>query len=89
MAKTKVQGYIENAVKEASKTLSGTSISNCKIEMNMEADGATQLLAEALLMQAQANKHNSDAISKLADALKPIDACAIRITGNNLEDPFK
>ena len=71
--------YIKKAVSEAKKELSGTSLSNINIEMNLQADGATIYLAQALLSQAEANKANSEAINKLAQSLKPIDICAIKI----------
>lgn len=77
--------YIKKAVDEAKKELSGSHISNCNIQMNFEADGATLMLAEALKEQAKANAENSEAIHKLAMSLKPTDACAIRITNDRIE----
>ena len=79
MKKTQTQKYIEAAVNEAKKELSGNSISNCHIQMHMQADGATQELAKALTAQAEANEANSLAIMKLSESLKPIDVCAIKM----------
>jgi hypothetical protein len=62
------------------------TISNCNITMNMEADGATQQLAEALYEQSKANRANSEAMGRLASALKPIDVCAIKIESEPKED---
>jgi len=56
------------------------TLENVNIQMHMEADGATQILAQALLAQAEANEANSDAIMQLAKALKPIDVCAIKMS---------
>mgnify|MGYP003109706853 CR=1 FL=1 len=77
---TRTQQYIKDAVQEAKKELGGNTIANCNIQMHMEADGATRVLAEALRAQAEANEANSAAMLKLAEALKPVDACAIRVT---------
>ena len=76
---TVTEKYIKKAVHAAKEELSGTIIQNNRIEMNLNADGATQKLAEALLAQAEANKVNSMAMLKLAKSLKPIDVCAIKI----------
>lgn len=75
--------YIKKAVEEAKKTLAGNSISHCNFAMHMEADGATQTLADALETQANANKANSEAMLQLAKALKPIGASAVRIDSQN------
>lgn len=82
---TKVQEYIKEAIQEAKKELSGNTIKNCSFSMDMQADGATQLLAEALNNQAIANKASSDAMLKLAESLKPIDACCVKITSDGIE----
>ena len=82
MKKTQTQKYIEAAVSEAKKELGGNSISNCNIQMHMQADGATRQLAKALTAQAEANEANSLAIMKLAESLKPIDVCAIKMETN-------
>lgn len=79
---TMTEKYIKQAVNEAKKEFGGNVISNCHIEMNMQADGATQILAEALKSQAKANKLNSEAMVKLAATLKPIDVCAIKMTND-------
>ena len=76
---------ISKAVSEAAKELGGTAISNCNIQMDMQADGATQRLAQALEEQAIANALNSQAMLKLAEALKPIDVCAIKVTSDGVE----
>ncbi len=78
---TATEKYINKAIKKAKEELGGTNttMSNVNIDMHMEADGATLQLATALAEQAKANKSNSDAMLKLAEALKPIDVCAIRI----------
>ena len=55
------------------------NISNCNIVMNLEAEGATKSLAEALLAQAKANESNSKAMLALAQTLKPMDICAIKV----------
>ena len=80
---TTTEKYIKKAIDEAKKEFSSNSISNCNIEMNLQADGATQDLAKALIAQAEANEANSLAILRLAESLKPIDVCAIRMTNNN------
>jgi len=80
---TPTEKLIDEAVAKAKNELSGASISNCNFQMHMEADGATQLLAQALLAQAKANEATSDAMLQLAKTLKPIDACAIRFDENN------
>ena len=76
---TRTEQYIKDAVNEAKKELSGNSITDCNIEMNMQADGATQILAQALLAQAEANEANSLAMMELAKTLKPIEVCAIKM----------
>ena len=83
---TTTEKYIQKAVEKAKKELSGTSISNCNIQMHVEADGATQHLARALLAQAEANEANSLAMLKLAESLKPIEVSAIRITNDKIND---
>jgi len=85
MKETSTEKYIKKAVNEAKKELSGNIIQNCNIEMNMEADGATQILAQALLAQAEANEANSNAMLKLAESLKPIEVSAIKITNNQMD----
>lgn len=80
---TKTEQYIKDAVNEAKKEFSGNAITGCHIEMNMQADGATQILAQALLAQAEANEANSLAMMELAKTLKPIDVCAIKMVGNS------
>lgn len=75
---TKTEQYIKDAVREAKEELSGNTITGCHIEMNMEADGATQVLAQALLAQAEANEATSLAMMELAKTLKPIEVCAIK-----------
>ena len=69
----------------AKKKNVGSNIENCSFVMNLEADGATRILAEALQEQARANKAASEAMMQLAKSLKPIDACAIRITNGGIE----
>ena len=81
---TTTEKYINKAIKKAKSELSGTAISHCNIQMHNEADGATGLLAEALLKQAEANMANSETIETLARSLKPIDICAIKITNDKL-----
>lgn len=68
---------------EAKKEFSGHVISGVNIQMHMEANGATEVLAKALLKQSEANQANSEAMLKLAESLKPIDACAIRMTNDD------
>ena len=75
--------YIKKAVEAAKQEFSGNSITGCHIEMNMQADGATKTLAEALLAQAEANESNSLAMLKLAESLKPIDVCAMKFVGQS------
>jgi len=88
MKQTATEKYIKKAVEEASKKISGTEISNCTVTMNMQADGATQTLAEAMLAQAEANEQNSQAMLKLAESLKPIDVCAIKVVQDKIESPL-
>ena len=76
---TTTEKYIKAAIKEAKKELSGSVISHNNIEMNLQADGATQVLAQALLAQSEANRVNSEAMLQLAKTLKPIDVCAIKM----------
>lgn len=68
-----------------SKTLN--SLENVNITMNMQADGATQVLAQALLAQAEANKATSEAMQQLARTLKPIEVCAIKISNDGITAP--
>ncbi len=77
---TTTEKYIKKAVDEAKKELGGNVIKDVHIEMHMQADGATQVLAQALLAQAEANEANSSAMLKLAESLKPIDVCAIKMS---------
>lgn len=79
---TTTEKYIKKAVNEAKKELSGTIVSNCTATVNMESEGATQTLAEALLAQSVANEANSEAMRQLARTLKPIEVCAFKIEGN-------
>ena len=82
---TTTEKYIKKAVLEAKKEFGGHVISNCNITMDMQADGATQILAEALKAQAKANALNSEAMMKLAATLKPIEVCAIKMTNDSLD----
>lgn len=84
---TQVEKYIKKAVNEAKKELGRASLNNVNVTMNLEADGATIVLAEALKAQSEANEANSDAIMKLAESLKPIDVSAIKIVGDRIERP--
>ena len=77
---TQTEKLIIKAVSEAKKEIAGSHISNCNITMNMQADGATKILAEAILAQAKANEENSLAINQMAKTLKPINVCGINIT---------
>ena len=83
MTTTTTEKYIKKAVEEAKKELGGNSIIGCNIKMNMQADGATKVLAQALLAQAEANEVNSSAMMQLALTLKPIDVCAIKMINSN------
>lgn len=85
MKTTAIKKYIKKAVNEAKKELSGNTIQNCNIEMHAEADGATQILAQALLAQAKANEVNSAAMMQLAQTLKPIEVCAIKFINNKMD----
>jgi len=82
---TTTEKYIKKAIEEAKKELGGNSISHCTFEMHLEASGATIKLAEALEEQAIANALNSQAMLKLAESLKPIDVCAVRISSEGIE----
>lgn len=82
---TTTEKYINKAVSKAKEELGGNHLSNIHLEMNMQADGATQILAEALMEQAKANAANSEAMARLASALKPTDVCAFKITGDGVE----
>ncbi len=82
---TTTEKYIKKAVLEAKKEFGGHVISGCHIEMNMQADGATQTLAKALKEQAEANAINSEAMLKLAATLKPIEVCAIKVTNDAID----
>ena len=66
------------------------SISNCNITMSLDSTVAADLLAEALLAQAEVNKGWNAVALELARSLKPIDVCAIRMDAplpvNNFED---
>jgi tRNA(Arg) A34 adenosine deaminase TadA len=76
--------YIKKAVDEAKKEFGGNVITDCSVTMNNQADGATQILAEALRAQSEANEANSLAMLELAKTLKPIDVCAVKIVGNDV-----
>ncbi len=82
---TATEKYIQKAVKEAKKEFGGNEISNCNITMNVQADGATETLARAMLAQAEANEATSDALNQLAKTLKPIDICAIKVTNEGID----
>ncbi len=82
---TTTEKYINKAIKQAKKELGGNTISNCHVELNMQADGATKTLAEALEEQAIANALNSKAMLRLAESLKPIDVCAIKVTTEGID----
>lgn len=77
--------YIKKAVQEAKKELGGNVFKDIHVEMYLTADGATQCLASALLAQAEANEANSEAMLQLAKSLKPIDACAFKITSDGID----
>lgn len=77
---TKTEEYIEKAINKAIDKLPRNSISNCSIHMDMKADGATKLLAEAMKEQAIANRSLCEAMESLSKTLKPIDVCAIKMT---------
>ncbi len=78
-----IEKLIKNTVAEAKKEMAGASLNNVRVEMNMEAHGATLALAKALEQQAVANGKNSEAIERLALSLKPVDVCAIKVTGTD------
>lgn len=80
-----IKKAVSEAVSEAKKELAGNTIKNCNIQMDMQADGATQILAEAMLEQAGANKASSEAMSQLARTLKPIEVCAIKISNGEMK----
>ena len=61
------------------------TLENVSVVMNMQADGATQILAEALLAQAKANRATSEAMQKLAGTLKPIYVCAIKVSNSGID----
>jgi hypothetical protein len=82
---TTTEKYIKKAVQDAKKEFGGHTMSNCNITMDMQADGATQVLAEALKAQAKANALNSEAMLSLAATLKPIEVCAIKITNDAIK----
>ena len=81
--------YIKKAVDEAKKELSGASITNCNITMNIDNVNAIESLAEAIKAQAQANESTADAINTLASRIVATDACAIKITNDKLETDFE
>lgn len=85
MKETTTEKYIKKAVNEAKKEFGGHVISNCNISMDLQADGATQVLAQALLAQAEANEATSEAMLQLAKSLKPIDVCAIKVTNDAIK----
>ena len=62
----------------------GTVIKDTDITMNLQADGATMLLAEALMEQAKANSDASVAMRTLAQSLKPVDVAGIKISNDNI-----
>lgn len=76
---TTTEKYIKKAVNEAKKEFHSSTISDCSVNMYMEAEECTLELAEALKAQAQANKATSEAMALLAKALKPTEACGIKI----------
>lgn len=75
----------QKSSRASKKELSGNVISDCSITMNLEAKAATENLSLALLAQAEANQANSEAIANLAEKLKVVDACAIKIVENDLK----
>ena len=60
-------------------------LDNVTVTMNTQAKGATKMLAEALRSQANANELNSRAMLRLAEALKPIEVCGIKITSDGID----
>ena len=65
--------------------MKGVNMRDVSINMNMQADGATQTLCDALKAQAEANEKNSSAMLKLAESLKPIDVCGIKIVNDDMK----
>lgn len=64
---------------ELAVSKSGTSISNCHINIDLDPVECANSLAEAMIEQAKANKSLSDAMNAFANNLKPTDICAIKI----------
>ena len=81
---TTTEKYIKKAIQEAKKQFGGHILNGVNVTMNNTADGATQILAEALLEQSKANALNSEAMMKLASSLKPIDICGIKMLSDDL-----
>lgn len=69
--KTPTQNYIDQAIQQAKKELSGTHISDCHIEMNLKATAAIESLCESLVQ-------NAIAAQKIAELIKPSSVTAIR-----------
>ena len=74
----------KKAVMEAKKEFSWSSFKNVTINQNLQADGATKMLAEALVKQSEVDAANSLAMLELAKSLKPIDVCAIKMTNDTV-----
>jgi hypothetical protein len=85
---TTTEKYIQKAVQEAKKELSGTSITNCNINMTVDNVNAIESLASAIEVQAEANAKTAEAIATLASRIVATDACVIRITNDRLESEF-
>ena len=74
--KTTTEKYIEKAVKEAKKELSGTNISNCNfagVKFDAKAVEAICKIADALSLNAEACVENAEALKKLSYVLNASD----------------
>ena len=84
---TTTEKYIQKAVQEAKKELSGATIQNCMFETNVDVGQAAENLAKAMLKQAEANSMNSEAMLELAKRLTPDSIHAINISNNRIGCP--
>lgn len=65
-----------------------SSMSNCNITMNLDSSLAAELLARALLKQAEASVLWNEVALELAKSLKPTDICAVKFVSDEIAAPF-
>ena len=75
--KTPAQKYIDQCIEAAKEELSGTHISNCNINMNVDTGEAIEVIAQGLI-------ENAKALGVLASAIKNQPIYAFHITSDSV-----